>query len=236
MTAKLEARKTNDESMTASTKPEIRNRHFPLGLHSSFDLRHSDFAAGRTSASTFRCRFRCLTLPVNTARVLFIGLLLLGIGRVLAQSEPWVHPDGSIHYYTAVAAPAGIGWSAASDSAQRPGGYLATITSQAENDFVFALVDSSAYWFRRPDSSWAGPWLGGKQPFGAPEPDSGWEWIDGEPFSYSNWTPGEPDNQGSENALNFGESASGRIPTWNDLSEEKRDTSCFLNPKRVKGD
>ena len=147
-------------------------------------------------------------------------LLAAVVSIVVAQPEPWVHPDGSIHYYNAVAAPAGINWSVASDSAQRPGGYLATLTSQPENDFAFGLVDSSVYWYQRPGSgNWAGPWLGGRQQFGSPEPDSGWEWIGGEPFSYGNWSPGEPDNQGGANVLSFGESPSGRISTWNDLSE-----------------
>jgi len=148
------------------------------------------------------------------------GLLLFAaVSFAAAQPEPWVHPDGSIHYYNAVAAPAGIGRRAAADSAQRPGGYLATITSPAENDLVFGLVDSGQFWYQRPGPDrWAGPWLGGSQRPGAPEPDSGWQWIDGEPFDYANWSPGEPDNQDGANALNFGESASGRIPTWNDLN------------------
>ncbi len=159
---------------------------------------------------------------MKTIHAIIPALLLLGLcGQpVGAQPEPWVHPDGSIHYYNAVAAPAGITWSAASDSAQLPGGCLATLTSPAENDFVFGLVDSSVYWYQRPGSGdWAGPWLGGKQLFGAPEPDSGWEWAGGEPFGYRNWSPGEPDNEGNENVLNFGESSSGRISTWNDLNE-----------------
>jgi hypothetical protein len=141
------------------------------------------------------------------------------VSFAVAQPEPWVHPDGSIHYYNAVAAPAGVNWSAASDSAQRPGGYLATLTSQSENDFVFGLVDSSAYWYQRPNLDWAGPWLGGRQRFGSTEPDSGWEWAGGVPFGYVNWSPGEPDNQDGANVLNFGESPSGRISTWNDLNE-----------------
>ena len=93
------------------------------------------------------------------------------------------------------------------------------MTSQAENDFVFALVDSSAYWYERPGSgALAGPWLGGYQPSGSPEPDSGWRWVTTEPFSFRDWSPGEPDNAGEENALNFGESPSGRLSTWNDLN------------------
>jgi hypothetical protein len=148
-----------------------------------------------------------------------VALVALLAGLAGAQPEPWVHPDGTMHYYHAMSTPGGINWNAARDSALGRGGYLATLTSQAENDFVFGLVDSAVYWYHRPGSGlWAGPWLGGFQPSGSPEPDSGWLWIDNEPFAFLNWSPGEPDNQGNENALNFGESSSGRLPTWNDLS------------------
>lgn len=149
------------------------------------------------------------------------GLLLLAIGgQMLAQPEPRVHLDGSIHYYYAVDAPGGIDWLAASDSAARLGGYLATLTSQPENDFVFGLVNLRPYWYRRPGSGyWAGPWLGGRQRAGAPEPDSGWEWVTGEPFDYTNWTLGQPNNLGgNQDALNLGECPYGWLPTWNDLS------------------
>ncbi len=137
-----------------------------------------------------------------------------------AQPEPWVHPDGRIHYYDAMSTPGGINWNFAWDSALGHGGYLATITSQAENDFVFSLVDSSLYWYERPGTvQWlAGPWLGGTQDFGAQEPDSGWHWVTDESMGYFNWSPGEPDNRGNENALHFGESVDVRVPTWDDAS------------------
>ena len=148
------------------------------------------------------------------------GLFLLAIdGQALAQPEPWVHPDGSIHYYNAVAAPCGINWHAASDSAQQQGGYLATLTSQDENDFVFDLVCSWTYWYTRPGSHfWAGPWLGGRQRAGAPEPDSGWEWVSGETLSFVNWSPGQPNNFGDQDAIHFGESQFRWLSTWNDVS------------------
>jgi hypothetical protein len=146
-------------------------------------------------------------------------VLCLIVGWAGAQPEPWFHPDSTCHYYHAIAAPGGINWNVARDSALGRGGYLATLTSQAENDFVFGLIDSSRYWYHRPGSGlWAGPWLGGYQPFGSMEPDSGWLWISDEPFVFTNWSPGEPDNSGEENALNFGESPSGRLSTWNDLA------------------
>jgi hypothetical protein len=143
--------------------------------------------------------------------------LLAGIAG--AQPEPWVHPDGSIHYYDPISTPTGLNWNFAWDSALGHGGYLATVTSQAENDFVFSLVDSSLYWHTRPGSGLlAGPWLGGTQDFGAQEPDSGWHWVTDESMGFLRWTPGQPDNNGNENALHFGESAGVRVPTWNDAS------------------
>src|SRR5512143_304652 len=88
------------------------------------------------------------------------GVFLLAIGRVAsAQPEPWVHPDGTIHYYNAVAVPSGINWTAAADSAGRLGGYLATLTSPEENDLMYNLVRWKPYWHRRLRSgNWAGPW------------------------------------------------------------------------------
>lgn len=63
-------------------------------------------------------------------------------------------------------------------------GHLAVITSQAENDFVFSLVDGDYT-----DAS--GGWLGGKAPEGwlvGPEA--------GDPFTYENWGGIEPNNEG----------------------------------------
>ena len=37
-------------------------------------------------------------------------------------------------------------------------------------------------------------------------------------MNYQNWSPGEPDNNGNENAIHFGESVGVRVPTWDDLS------------------
>jgi hypothetical protein len=147
-----------------------------------------------------------------------IAMTALLAGWAGAQPEPWLHhPDGSIHYYDALSTPGGINWNFAWDSALGHGGYLATITSQTENDFVFGLVDSDLYWYERPGTErLAGPWLGGTQDFGSQEPDSGWHWVTDETMDFRNWSPGEPDNEGGEDALHFGESTDVRVPTWDD--------------------
>src|SRR5512143_2696763 len=160
-------------------------------------------------------------MPIRLSSKFFpfvIAAVAVFAGMAGAQPEPWVHPDGSIHYFHALSTPGGLNWNFAWDSALGHGGYLATITSQAENDFVFGLVDSSIYWHLRPNRRLAGPWLGGTQDFGSHEPDSGWHWVTGESMDYVNWSPGQPDNNGNANALHFGESAFVRVPTWDDAS------------------
>jgi hypothetical protein len=67
-------------------------------------------------------------------------------------------------------------------------GYLATITSQAENDFVVNLIQ------RQFPQSLAGSvkvWLGGYQQVPNGPPNAGWVWVTGEPWLYTNWLPGE---------------------------------------------
>lgn len=61
-------------------------------------------------------------------------------------------------------------------------GHLATVTSQAEQDFLIAN-------FPFPDV-----WLGGYQIPGSIEPGEGWTWVTDEPFVYDNWYPTEPNN------------------------------------------
>jgi hypothetical protein len=68
-------------------------------------------------------------------------------------------------------------------------GYLATLTSAAENEAILPLID--IFW------SHSGIWIGGFQPdnlnadSGA-TPSSDWKWVSGEPWGYTNWQPGYP--------------------------------------------
>jgi hypothetical protein len=73
-------------------------------------------------------------------------------------------------------------------------GHLATVTSQAEHDFLAAagLVTTT-------------PWIGGHLD------GSSWQWVTGEDFTYTRWGKGEPNNRtGDEDAIHYKELG------WND--------------------
>ena len=120
--------------------------------------------------------------------------------------------------YKAVLVPEGITWEEANKAAQAMGGHLATITSAAENDYVYSLVaNDDRFWYKYgTDLIGLGPWLGGYQPPGSPEPSGGWRWVTGEPFTYSNWASGQPDNYRGEDYLHYWGAGTPKGSKWND--------------------
>ncbi len=81
--------------------------------------------------------------------------------------------------------------------------HLAAITASEEQLFLNGLLDSTGIFY---DVDITEIWIGGFQPEGTPEPDSGWEWITGEPWSWTNWSQfpspaGQPNNSGGEEDL-----------------------------------
>ncbi len=99
------------------------------------------------------------------------------------------------HEYEAAYTPIGISWDDAKAAAEAKGGHLVSITSEAENQFVYSLVEDDKFWY------WDGydgngPWLGGYQEQGSFEPDGGWAWSGPGSFEYTNWGRGEPNNGG----------------------------------------
>ena len=85
-------------------------------------------------------------------------------------------------------------WSVARQNCINMGGYLVTVTTAAENNFIFGL--------------WPSGWIGLTD-----EVTEGvWRWVTGETYSYSSWNGGEPNNAGNEDYVQF---VSGG--KWNDL-------------------
>jgi hypothetical protein len=144
-------------------------------------------------------------------------------GEVFAKPVQWKKSEGgNNHFYEAVLVPDGIDWVEAhlAVTARGCGWHLATITSQAEDEFVFGLIANKDEFFVPDYEPVHGPWLGGFQRNSTEEPDGQWRWVTSEAFEYTNWGAGEPNNSDSEDFLhykrvNFG---LGDQPAWNDVN------------------
>jgi uncharacterized repeat protein (TIGR02543 family) len=93
-------------------------------------------------------------------------------------------------------------WNAAKTYCESLGGYLATISSKEENDYIYGVILSKGY-----SSAYFG--------LTDQETESVWKWVTGEPVSYTNWHSDEPNNTHSnENyAMFYWKWSDG---TWND--------------------
>lgn len=92
-------------------------------------------------------------------------------------------------------------------------GYLATVTSKTENDFILNHVSATMGWLGGRDVGNEGTW------HWYTGPESGWVFfIVGQSIQPgdSNWAPGQPDNSGTENYLVMNWGAGG---SWNDLAD-----------------
>ena len=153
----------------------------------------------------------------------FFVLLALA-SSPLAQQTVAVWPvaqGGNGHTYAVFRSGGVLDWNAANAAAIASGGYLCTVTSAAENAFVFSLVDDPAVLVPSFGLYNLGPWIGGIQANGALEPSAGWGWVTGEPLVYSNWVPGQPNNScgPSEDHMHFFTNSTAlRGAQWNDLS------------------
>ncbi|MFT5199338.1 MAG: hypothetical protein ACI87O_002007 [Planctomycetota bacterium] len=130
---------------------------------------------------------------------------------------PIVNPANG-HSYKVV--PGNMDWLSAKAAAEGmmlngTPGHLVTFSDQAEVDFVINNMTVMR------------PWIGLFQNLNAPnysEPSNGWEWVTGEPFTFTSWAVGEPnDSSGVEHyAEMFG---SGE---WNDAVIDHFSTNAFI--------
>ncbi len=135
-----------------------------------------------------------------------VGAAVLAGGLASPAAAAPIQWAGNGHWYDFVSG--SFTWAEAeTDAATRShngmSGYLATITSSDENDFI---VDAIA----------TGGWLGGSDA----AMEGSWMWVVGPEagmdFDFENWGAGEPNDLGGEDFLEL----SGG--TWNDLGENSR--------------
>ncbi|WP_209504386.1 MULTISPECIES: adenylate/guanylate cyclase domain-containing protein [unclassified Ruegeria] len=129
----------------------------------------------------------------------------------------------------------GSSWQSAVADAKERGGYLASITSEAENSFVFELIkNDERLWDMHQDGQAFGPWIGTYQEEGAIEPDGGWALVSGEPVTFSNWSEGQPNNHGgNSDVVRFHNYVHQPSPYWDDANGTGSSRGYILEVERV---
>ena len=88
-------------------------------------------------------------------------------------------------------------------------GHLATLTTEAENNFVWEELGNNLKHY----------WLGGFQTNSTEEPSGGWSWVTGETWDFTYWfSPAEPNNSGGkQHYLSFWSGPEGK---WMDVRND----------------
>jgi hypothetical protein len=126
-----------------------------------------------------------------------------------------VSDGGNDHFYEAVLAEGDITWEKAQEAALVRGDnwHLATITSEAENEFVKSLFSGNAAFFNCCLSQVAsGPWIGATSSSNA---SNDWTWITGENFDFTQWGPREPFGNGDH--ISYAQFGNAKQVAWNDI-------------------
>jgi len=138
----------------------------------------------------------------SLAAALIAGVIFSGS----AWAAPKYNPDNG-HFYDVINTPAN--WNDAKTDAESRtffglSGHLATITSQAEQDFLVQTVNVPGRAI-----------IGAYQTDKTAEPAGNWAWVTGETWSFTLWNGGEPNNSGG------GEDCAHLWPianrAWNDI-------------------
>ena len=132
-------------------------------------------------------------------------------GITYADSNKIFNPDNG-HYYQRIDTP--MTWHNAKTYCESLSGYLATITSIEENQFIYnnlVLPAGNHCWLGGTDEA-----IGGV-----------WQWITGEPWEYTNWACQEPNGLEHENYLEIygyeDGSCSNEKAKWNDEDNNGQD-------------
>src|SRR3989344_1242793 len=166
-----------------------------------------------TFTVTSQNTINCITTPCPTNGGSAQTSLSVNVGNttnpsiITVLAGPINNPNNGHQYYFLSPAT----WQASEDKAVELGGHLATIHDKSESD-----------WLTKQFTNWEGtaryPWIG----LNDMKSEGSWVWSNGEPVTYSNWAPGEP-NSGAgiydqEDAVHLW-GAIFTPGTWNDAQE-----------------
>lgn len=132
-----------------------------------------------------------------------IFVIVLASTAVATPLEgPIINPSNGNEYYLISTST----WTAAEAEAVSLGGHLVTVRSAEENTWIFdSIIAGRAF----------NPWIG----FYDAAVEGTFVWASGEPVTYTNWKPGEPNNLGGEDYARFDFG-----PGWNDVPVTSNNT------------
>ncbi len=136
------------------------------------------------------------------ARFVVAALGALVLSGTVAQASIITTATYNNHTYHLITAQS---WPSAQAEALSLGGNLVTINDAAENAFV-ANTFTPTY---------GTVWIG----FNDVATEGSFEWVSGQPVTFTNWAPFEPNNLGNEDFTHLNGPAGpfGGLGTWNDL-------------------
>jgi hypothetical protein len=101
-------------------------------------------------------------------------------------------------------------WYVARDKCEKMGGHLICIGDADKDSFATSLIEKA-----QANRAWIGASCEAKEGV--------WQWVNGEPFSYSHWGSRQPDNtDGIETCLEI-LTFPGKVMAWNDMAEGYRE-------------
>jgi hypothetical protein len=120
-------------------------------------------------------------------------------------NDGWIQNPANGHYYKLTTP---LGWPQAEAKAVEWGGHLVTVNDREEELWLKDRFGTQEYF-----------WIG----FNDLAAEGDWVWASGEPITYTNWSPGEPNNNGDgkdEDAavMNWAPAPQRYGDSWNDLS------------------
>ncbi|MGZ0174095.1 MAG: hypothetical protein ACKVHE_31685 [Planctomycetales bacterium] len=210
----------DDSSSTTGDTNGLQNDDVHVFVAVSFD-----------GGASFESNLRLSAAASNAEQALLFNAEIANRG--LAQWSSAI--GGNDHWFDGLIPASGITWDEALAAAPTIRGYLATLVTQAENDFAFNNVVNDPTLF----SGRQGPWIGAIQNQMSPnfvEPAGGFEWITSEAFVFTNWGTivagtgtNEPNNGGPNGPIGredavqflngvgpFGGMPLGPLNTWHD--------------------
>ena len=161
----------------------------------------------RTGSSGSRWTLRSFAIAGAGSVVLVAGS---APRMAMAVSGALQNPDNG-HWYKFVDVSPAADWDSCRIAAASLGGYLATLTSGAEAQWVVLNLDVA----NKPAC-----WIGGTD--GVQE--GTWAWVDAETWSDSNWAAGQPDDAGgAEDCLQMAPDG-----TWSDEAATHTNAGCIV--------